>query len=395
MAHRYLAGLGFTEDPTNASRAQTPFDPNEDTTYVPTPMPTNVNMPNVDVQIWELLQRLENKLDNVTEQVALLRTEIGEVDACAGRLEGQVQNLRQNTHASFQNLANTINPLSATVTLIHNSMQGGIQVGPVQAPPQVPTAQPGLAVAAPVPMALAGSMKLAKPEKFDGSKKEKAIDFKLACSSYININYAHHPDTNKIVFIMSYLEGAAHDWLWPFLEEQLSGNIPLALRSLPEFWAEFDKRFGDINRVENYRLKLQVLKQNKSVQDYLREFQTFSAPLGYGDLAKRDMFYDGLHNDIKEVMLVRGFRHADPQNSFANVANLALEIDISLDSFKPNRYSKNITPPTTTKITSLGGENTRAPSNTSNRQEKYSKGDAVYMIGSDGRAVKGKITNIG
>ncbi|KAB5587908.1 hypothetical protein CTheo_8650 [Ceratobasidium theobromae] len=229
MAHCYLAGLGFTKDPTDASWAQTPFDPNEDTTYVPTPMPTTVDMPNVDVQIWELLQRLETKLDNVTEQVALLRTEIGEVDTHAGRLEGQIQNLRQNTHTSFQNLANTINPLATMVTSIQNSLQGGVRVGPVQAPPQVPAAQPGLAVAAPVPMALAGSMKLAKPEKFDGSKKEKAIDFKLACSTYINVNYAHHPDTNKIVFIMSYLEGAAHNWLRPFLEEQLSGITPLAL----------------------------------------------------------------------------------------------------------------------------------------------------------------------
>ncbi|QRV96871.1 Transposon Ty3-I Gag-Pol polyprotein [Ceratobasidium sp. AG-Ba] len=72
-------------------------------------------------------------------------------------------------------------------------------------------------------------IKMAAPNKFDGTKREEAVAFRIACSRYIATNMPAHTDEQKIAFITSYLEGTASEWVNAF-EEHIS-KTTLALPS--------------------------------------------------------------------------------------------------------------------------------------------------------------------
>ncbi|QRW13670.1 Retrotransposon gag protein [Ceratobasidium sp. AG-Ba] len=230
-------------------------------------------------------------------------------------------------------------------------------------------------------------IKMAAPNKFDGTKREDAIAFRIACSRYIATNMPSHTDEQKIAFITSYLEGTASEWVNAFEEQQYINNINVPwLSDLAQFWTEFSQRYGDVNRSENHRALLRKLRQNKTVQEYVTQFNLYAAGLGYNDAALRDQFYDGLSDEIRNSMIAQNY---DPTtHNLAHVAGRALDIDRHLISFGGKKTSNS----STSKTSSVAKTATATSSST---QERFSKNDRVYMIGTDGRAKKGKITRIG
>ncbi|KAB5587863.1 hypothetical protein CTheo_8695 [Ceratobasidium theobromae] len=177
---------------------------------------------------------------------------------------------------------------------------------------------------------------------------------------YLSITNPNVTSDEEIAFIISYLEGKAHEWLEPYLEEEYIHHNPVAwLHSTPDFWDEFNKCWMMVNKVENAQSKLQRLVQKASVQTYLTEFQLLASSLKYNDKTLQDMFYNGMRDDIKG----------------------ALRIEAIMDTFKSNPSK---------------GSSTSKNTNTSNvsTHEKLAVGDAVYMIGPDGKAKKGQITSI-
>ncbi|QRV82689.1 hypothetical protein RhiJN_10704 [Ceratobasidium sp. AG-Ba] len=185
-------------------------------------------------------------------------------------------------------------------------------------------------------------VKLAKPDKFDG-KKDKSTTFKVAITQYLRATYLGISDNDKIAFIISYLDGKASEWIKPHMEHDKS-----------------------------------------SVQDYVTEFQALAAYVNYNDLALQDMFYEGLKDEIKMAMLSQLFDVKDNATTGQMVVDCALLIDQHLEQFAAQSIFEN---------KNLSASN-RAPT-TAPTREKLSSGDAVYMIGTDGRAVKGKIESIG
>ncbi|QRV93437.1 Retrotransposon gag protein [Ceratobasidium sp. AG-Ba] len=236
----------------------------------------------------------------------------------------------------------------------------------------------------------ATKIKMAAPNKFDGTKREEAISFRIACSRYIATNMASHTDEQKIAFITSYLEGTASEWVNAFEEQRYINNAAVPwLSDLAQFWAEFGRRYGDVNRSENHRALLRKLKQNKTVQEYVTQFNLYAAGLGYNDAALRDQFYDGLSDEIRNSMIAQNY---DPTaHNAGEVADRALEIDRHLISFGGKRTSN--TP--ANKSSTSTAKTVATTSNSSSTQERFSRNDRVYMIGTDGRAKKGQITKIG
>ncbi|QRV91920.1 Retrotransposon gag protein [Ceratobasidium sp. AG-Ba] len=230
---------------------------------------------------------------------------------------------------------------------------------PPQQPTPPPPRQPNPPPAPPAAPTSSNGIKLAKPEKFKG-EKGKATAFKIAVNSYLVACAPNVMDQQK---------------------EIMHGNVAW-LRNWTTFWAEFDKRFGETDRAEKARKKIRSLKQNKSVQEYLRDFQACATYLRYNDEVLRDMFYDGLNKTIKAHMLAQLFDPQDAATTFQDVADRALEIDLRVEA-----YNSQTNKP-------FKSENKAQTSNNSGR-EKLSTGDAVYMIGTDGHAVKGKIESIG
>ncbi|QRV84686.1 Retrotransposon gag protein [Ceratobasidium sp. AG-Ba] len=233
-------------------------------------------------------------------------------------------------------------------------------------------------------------IKMAAPNKFDGTKREEAVAFRIACSRYIATNMPAHTDEQKIAFITSYLEGTASEWVNAFEEQRYINNVAVPwLSDLAQFWTEFGRRYGDVNRSENHRALLRKLKQNKTVQEYVTQFNLYASGLGYNDAALRDQFYDGLSDEIRNSMIAQNY---DPTtHSATEVADRALEIDRHLISFGGKKSSnapanKSSNSSTKTSVTT---------SNNPSTQERFSRNDRVYMIGTDGRAKKGQITRIG
>ncbi|KAF8747987.1 hypothetical protein RHS01_11135 [Rhizoctonia solani] len=210
--------------------------------------------------------------------------------------------------------------------------------------------------------------KLATPDKFDGSDKNKAISFRVAVSHYLRISYPGSTVDEQIAFIISCLDGKAHEWLEPYLEEDVVKGI----------------------LTENFHAKLRTLKQTKGVQDYYKDFQTYSQGLGYNDPSLRDMFYDGLSHKIKETLMVQDYDHADASVTLATLAEKALKVDQRLEQFaaqhKGSSSSSNQSGSKSSTSTSAAAQG--AP------RDKLSVGEQVYAI-VDGKAKKGVLQKIG
>ncbi|KAG8678368.1 hypothetical protein FRC09_019897, partial [Ceratobasidium sp. 395] len=234
--------------------------------------------------------------------------------------------------------------------------------------------------------------KLTVPAKFDGSDKNKATSFRVAVSHYLRVSYPRSTVDEQIAFIISCLDGKAHEWLEPYLEQDVVVGAPVTwLHDLPGFWAQFNARWNVANKTENFRAKFKALKQTKSVQEYFKDFQTYSQGLGYNDQSLRDSFYDGLSIRIKEILMTQNYDHLAPTVTLQLLADKALQIDQRLEAFQAQNKGAY------TQSTSSGSKNTSSPSAASPgiARDKMSVGEKVYMLGSDGKARKGTVQAIG
>src|SRR5881394_3399672 len=146
-------------------------------------------------------------------------------------------------------------------------------------------------------------------------------------------------------------------------------------------------------KTENFRAKFKALRQTKSVQEYYKDFQTYSQNLGYNDVSLRDFFYDGLTVKIKEIMMTQDFDHSSATVTLQSLADHALKIDQRLEAFQAqNKGSSSHASGSSSGTKSGASTSTAAP--TGSAREKLSVGEKVYMLGSDGKARKGTISAI-
>ncbi|KDN38103.1 hypothetical protein RSAG8_09699, partial [Rhizoctonia solani AG-8 WAC10335] len=152
--------------------------------------------------------------------------------------------------------------------------------------------------------------KLQEPAKFDGTDKNKAVAFRVAVTYYLRITYPSASVDEQIAYIQSCLEGKASEWLDPYQEQDVVLGSPVSwLHNVTDFWTEFNSHWNVQNKKENNRGKLRQLTQTKSIQEYHKDFQTYSQGIGYNDTSLRDMFYDGLAIKIKETMVLQDYDH--------------------------------------------------------------------------------------
>ncbi|QRW00695.1 Retrotransposon gag protein [Ceratobasidium sp. AG-Ba] len=320
------------------------------------------------------LDELKTDVTEVRNQLALIRNEIipvGEINQINTRL------------ATLETSVNTVSQYAHDIHRDTQALIAAPNPGPApQQPAPPPSRQPNPQPPAPTTASTGSNgVKLAKPEKFKG-EKGKATAFKIAVNSYLVACAPNAMDQQKVLFTISYLDGIALEWIQPYQEQEIMHGNVTWLRNWTTFWAEFDKRFGETDRAEKAHKKIRLLKQTKSVQEYLRDFQACATYLRYNDEVLRDMFYDGLNETIKAHMLAQLFDPQDVATTFQDVADRALEIDLRVEAYNSQANK------------SFKSENKGQTSNSTSR-EKLSTGDAVYMIGTDGRAVKGKIESIG
>ncbi|KAF8688047.1 Retrotransposon gag protein, partial [Rhizoctonia solani] len=181
----------------------------------------------------------------------------------------------------------------------------------------------------PAPITSSSNLKFAKPNKFSG-KKEDTLNFIIACQAYIRAKGANCSHKEKILWVTSYFEGAAEDWVQPYKERKVfRGEAVPLLEDIDTFWAKFTKHYVDTNCNEKYCQKWNNLQQKSSVQEYTQEFQQYSVSLGYSNETLRNKYYNGLKNDIKDIMLSTMFqwRCATAQQVYDKAEEIANHIE--------------------------------------------------------------------
>ncbi|QRV73567.1 Retrotransposon gag protein [Ceratobasidium sp. AG-Ba] len=290
----------------------------------------------------------------------LLNTLINEFRSWRDEVNGRMTQIENHMQANSFNMAH-FNGLHTDLQTIFDQIQAipavqrpqltGTNRQPPPPPVRVtPTPQPPPVRVIP-PIVPAVRVKLAKPDKFNG-KKDKSTTFKVAITQYLRATYPGTSDDDKIAFIISYLDGKASEWIEPHMKHDILWQAVPWLHDVNLFWAEFEKRFGEIDRATKALKKLKSLKQKSLVQDYVTEFQSLAAYVNYDDLALRDMFYEGLKDEIKMAMLSQLFDVKDNSTTGQMVVDRALLIDQHLEQFsgrsifeKNTSSSKDRAPP--------------------------------------------------
>ncbi|QRW26387.1 Retrotransposon gag protein [Rhizoctonia solani] len=188
--------------------------------------------------------QLQGAYESQHDQIALLRGELEEHWEHAKKWHQFYSNQIQGAAASIQAVQDQ---------LVHNSTLCPTALVP---PPPAPTSSnisPSLSPS---------DLKFAKPNKF-------------------GVNHSHK---EKVLWVTSYFEGAAEDWVGPYKERKVfRGEAVPLLEDIDVFWAKFTKHYVDTNCNEKYCQKWNNLQQKSSVQEYTQEFQQYSISLGYSN----------------------------------------------------------------------------------------------------------------
>ncbi|QRW17619.1 Retrotransposon gag protein [Rhizoctonia solani] len=308
------------------------------------------------------------------DQLALLRAE----------LEEHCNQLR-NQHVFY---SNQIQGAAASIQVVQDQLLHMSTTCPMAPPPPPPPAGTSTATTAHTssPVSTSSDLKFAKPNKFNG-KKEDALNFIIACQAYIRAKGANQSHKEKILWVTSYFEGAAEDWVRPYKERKVfRGEAVPLLEDIDTFWAKFTKHYVDTNCDEKYRQKWNNLRQKASVQEYTCKFQQYSVSLGYSNETLRNKYYDGLQNNIKDIMLSTMFqwRHATAQQVYDKAEEIANHIE-----------STCLSNPSVSAACTSSNTVSTPTSNPTPTCTCFNVGDNVYMIDpTTCRAKKGAITSI-
>lgn len=141
--------------------------------------------------------------------------------------------------------------------------------------------------------------KLAKPDKFDGTRSK--LDGFLV---QIQLNLHASPlsfgaDEQKVAYVASFLTGQALQWFTPLI----SRNDDL-LRNYQDFIATLRRRFGDPDEVRKAERKLERMTQGRrSVSAYAAEFLLEAAKTQWDDTSKKSRFRNGLRDDVADLLI--------------------------------------------------------------------------------------------
>lgn len=136
------------------------------------------------------------------------------------------------------------------------------------------------------------------PNKFQGSRKCSATDFKDSVETIFHLQPRRFPtDEVKILFISTFLVDSAHTWF----KSLRKSNDP-ALLSLSSFWNAFQSRFGNLFVDEEAESKLLNLTQGKKerVDEFNLRFLTIASMVNFDDRAFRGIYMKAISPDILE-----------------------------------------------------------------------------------------------
>ncbi len=174
-------------------------------------------------------------------------------------------------------------------------------------------------------------LRLAFPEKFDGSPT-RCKGFLLQCSMFIGQQPTIYPtDDSRIAFVCSLLTGRALEWATAIWEDDQA-----AFPSFASFTQNFKEVFEHPAGGKEVGEQLLSLRQGGgSAADYALSFRTLAAQTGWRDTEPlKLLFRKGLNHDLQSELACR-----DEGKTLEQFINLAIRLDNLLHSRRLPRSS--------------------------------------------------------
>jgi Ty3 transposon capsid-like protein len=156
------------------------------------------------------------------------------------------------------------------------------------------------------------------PKPFDGEDPAQLNTFILQTSLAFDARPTDFPDErSKIVYAISYLDGAALEWAYPLFRMT---DPPPYMTDFPLFTGQLEQVFGDSDLVISEQLR--GLKQTSTVAKYGVEFRRLANRAGWENRSLCSQFFSGLKHSVK-LELARGKR----PEKIEELINMATSID--------------------------------------------------------------------
>jgi hypothetical protein len=189
--------------------------------------------------------------------------------------------------------------------------------------------------ASPMSGALHKDLKTHLPDTYSGKRSELET-FITHCELFIGFNSTRFvSDTEKVLWTTALLEGAAFNWIEPFIKDFMENKTDLGQCSTAmtkdtltifQTWKGFKKCirrvFGDIDAERTAVRSIQNLRQKGSAANYTAEFQQHQAKTKWNDEALCAQYYRGLKDGVKDEMC-----RSDKPDDLKEMIDLAVKID--------------------------------------------------------------------
>jgi hypothetical protein len=154
--------------------------------------------------------------------------------------------------------------------------------------------------------------KARNPRPFDGGDPSQLRTFLLQTNLAIDARPSEFSnEKSKILYAISYLEGAALEWAYPLYR---MADQPDYMTDFTLFTKQLERAFGDDELI--VAEKLRQLKQTSSVAKYSMEFRRLSSRVDWGSTSLYSQFYSGLKNTVK-LEIAKGKRPGELEELIA------------------------------------------------------------------------------
>ncbi|GAA6045108.1 hypothetical protein JCM8097_008499 [Rhodosporidiobolus ruineniae] len=192
--------------------------------------------------------------------------------------------------------------------------------------------------AAPAPSL--GRIKVKEPDTYDGSRSDKSdvYIFVSQIKNYVLDTKGWVDDAHKVRVCAGYLRGKPYKWISSYLslpEEERKKTDYAFLTDFEKFSDLLITTWGDPDRQAADDRRLRQLRQTGSAAVYASEFRRLSLALGWGDVALRSQFYEGLKEELKDEL-----SRLDPIKELTALINRVIQIDNRLFQRRLQRSGK-------------------------------------------------------
>src|SRR5882757_3061185 len=188
------------------------------------------------------------------------------------------------------------------------------------------------------PLGYGRGPKIAKPKEFAG-ERDQVDSFIKDCKIYMMAKQEEfNGERAKIAFILSYCKGGKSDKWANWIFEIIEANEPEAPRTAKEFFNLIQAYFGDPEKQLTARTKLDSLKQNGTVDDYIIEFQELAVEMGYQNHDLCHRFMVGLKEKVRDHCLMT----VPPPFTMGEWMERARQIQRQMDLSKALRDGANV-----------------------------------------------------